>query len=268
MPTTRFTMDKITIKNRKGQKIVVLLQKAEKQKGLVFVVHGLGGTKGEQHIQTFAQTFRKKEFTVIRFDTTNTFGESDGIYEDATLTQHYADLEDVIVWATSQNWYQEPFYLVGHSFGGIASILYTEKHPEKIKALAPISTVISGKLSLQTPQFRDDWKDWEQTGWRQDKSESVPGRTKRLPWSHMADRLTYDILPEATKLTMPVLCIVGDQDKGTPPEHQELLYEKLPGEKELHIIQGAPHTFKDQSHLAQIKAIFEKWIDQVEEKQK
>ena len=76
----------------------------------------------------------------------------------------------------------------------------------------------------------------------------------------MEDRMKYDLLPEANKLTMPVLLIVGDKDDGTPPKHQKMLFDKLPGKKEMHIIKDAPHTFKDPVHLEEIRAIFDKWI--------
>lgn len=87
-------MEKIFIQNRKDQKISVIVEKAEDQKGLAFVMHGLGGFKEQPHIQTFADAFKEDGFTVVRFDTTNTFGESDGNYEDATVTNYYEDLED------------------------------------------------------------------------------------------------------------------------------------------------------------------------------
>src|SRR4030042_5738964 len=140
-------MEKVKIKNRKGQNIAVLLEKAQDQKGLAFVMHGLGGFKEQPHIATFAESFRDKEFKVVRFDTTNTYGESDGNYEDATTTNYYEDLEDVIGWAKFQVWYQEPFYLAAPSLGGLAITLYAEKYPEKLEGLAPISTVVSGELS-------------------------------------------------------------------------------------------------------------------------
>jgi len=59
---------------------------------------------------------------------------------------------------------------------------------------------------------------------------------------------------------MPVLLIVGENDNGTPPEHQQILFDALPGPKEMHIIQGAPHTFRDPKHLAEVKTIFAKWV--------
>lgn len=228
--------------------------------GLAFVMHGLGGFKEQPHIKTFARAFLDNGYTVVRFDTTNTFGESDGSYEDATTTNYYEDLEDIINWARTQSWYQEPFCLVGHSLGGICTALYAEKNSEKVKVLAPISTVVSGKLSIETPRHKEIYPEWKRTGWRVTESNSKPGTVKRLKWSHVEDRLKYDLLPEVDKLTMPVLLIVGDQDDSTLPEHQKILYEALPGKKEIHIIKNALHTFKDSVHLKEIYQIFDAWI--------
>jgi alpha-beta hydrolase superfamily lysophospholipase len=256
-------MEVCDVKNRKDQRIVVVIEKVEQPAGLVFVMHGLGGFKEQTHIETIAEAFREKNFVVVRFDTTNTLGESEGRYEDATITNYYEDLEDVIAWASKQIWYQEPFVLTGHSLGGICTALYAEKYPEKIKALAPVSPVVSGKLSLEAGERRDSlgMQDWKETGWKEEKSTSKPGTIKRLPWSHMEDRLRYDLIPEAKQLTMPVLLIVGENDTSTPPDHVKILYDALQEPRELHIIKDAPHTFREPKHLSEIKILFLKWID-------
>ena len=259
-------MKNLKVKNRKGQNIAVLLEETQNSKGLVFVMHGLGGFKEQKHIVAFADSFKNKNFTVVRFDTTNTFGESEGNYENATLTNYFEDLKDIIQWGKTQPWYKEPFYLVGHSLGGISIILYAEMFPGELKGLAPISTVVSGKLSIEA-QGKENIDKWKKTGWREEKSESIPGLVKRLKWSHIVDRLKYDVLPEVNKLTMPVLLIVGDKDDSTPPEHQKLLYNKLSGKKELHIIKNADHNFRGEEYeenLESIKKIFSSWIDEVE----
>lgn len=62
---------------------------------------------------------------------------------------------------------------------------------------------------------------------------------------------------------MSALLIVGDKDDRTPLEHQQVLFNKLPGKKEIHIIKDAPHTFKEEHHLREIKDIFIKWIDKL-----
>jgi pimeloyl-ACP methyl ester carboxylesterase len=249
------------IKNRKNQNIAVLVEKAENPQGLVFVMHGLGGFKEQPHIEIFTKAFKDNNNAVIRFDTTNTFGESDGDYADATVTNYYEDLEDIIEWSKSQDFYHEPFVLCGHSLGGISTALYAQKYPERVKALAPISTIVSGQLSLKTFS-KEEINNWKKTGWRTTIGYSS-GLEKTLKWSHLEDRLRYNLLDNVDKLTMPVLLIAGELDKSTPSKHQQLLFDKLPGKKELHIIKNAPHTFKEKEHLDEVYKIMSEWIKNI-----
>ena len=220
-------------------------------------MHGLSGFKEQPHIENFSKVFKDNNYTVIRFDTTNTFGESDGDYADATTTNYYEDLEDVINWSKTQDFYQEPFVLCGHSLGAVCSALYAENHPEKVKALAPISTVVSGEMSKEK-YSKEELEEWEKTGWQIKKSSD--GRVKKIKWNHLVDRLKYDLLPKINLLTMPVILIVGELDESTPVAHQQILFDRLPNKKEFHIIKNAPHTFKEEEHLKEIYQIFDKWI--------
>ncbi len=249
----------IFIKNRGNLKLAVIVEKTVENKGLAFVMHGLGGFKEQPHVKTFADAFLESGLNVVRFDTTNSFGESEGNYEEATTTNYYEDLEDVINWAKSQEFYTEPFFLVGHSLGGISTAMYAENYPKEVKGVAPISTVVSGKLSLETYEA-EKLEEWEKTGYLISESVSKPGMKKKLKWSHIKDRLKHDLLIKADNLTMPVLMIVGEKDTRTPPKHQKILYEALPGEKEFHIIKDAPHTFRKETQLNEIKNILIKWI--------
>lgn len=259
---------KIFIKNRKGEKICILIEGEENNPpaggGLVFVMPGLGGFKEQPHIIAAAESFLENGFITVRFDTTNSFGESEGKYENATITSYYSDLEDVIDWAATQSWYKEPFVLTGHSLGGICTVLFAEKHPEKVRALIPISPVVSGKLSTETEYFIKIRDDWERTGWLEEESYSRPGEVKRLPWSHVLDRVKYDLIPLAKNLTMPVLIIVGDKDTTTPLEHQKILFEAIPGKKEIAIIKGAAHSFRHQQNISDLKKTISDWIKKLE----
>lgn len=256
-------MEKIFIENRREQKICVVVEQPESSRGLAFVMHGLGGFKEQPHIEGIAHVFLDAQLTTIRFDAANTIGESEGDFEDASVTNYLADLEDVIAWAANQSWYQEPFVLAAHSLGGISIDLFAEEHPEKVLALAPIAGVISGRLSMESLEYREMAVEWKKTGWRVDESRSKPGVTKRLPWSHMEDRLKYDALAHADKLTMPVLLVVGTEDKGTPLEHQQILFDALPGKKELHVVNGATHNFREPDHLNQLLGYVRTWIKNV-----
>ncbi len=257
-------MEKLTIKNRKDQNVVVVVDTPDggTLNGLAFVMHGLSGFKEQPHIEIIAQAFQENGYVTVCFDTTNTFGESDGDYADATVTNYYEDLEDVITWAAIQSWYREPFCLAGHSLGGICSILYAEKYPQRVKGIAPLSTVVSGKLMLDaTP--KEEIENWEKTGWLVVESKTTPGLIKRLKGSFVSDSLKYDVMNEVEKLTMPVLLIVGSQDESTSVEQQQLLYDALLGQKEIHVIEGATHTFRETQHLAEIKQIVSRWIQKL-----
>lgn len=249
-------MEKIFTLNRKRQRIVLLVEENKNPKGLVFVMHHLGGHKFSANIAAYAEAFWEKKFTVVRIDATNSFGESEGNFADATITNYFEDLEDVILWAKDQSWYQEPFWLCGHSLGGTSSALYAQKYPEKVRALAPIATVVSGRLSSEVDKYKN-LEEMKARGWIEERNGI------KLNYSHMEDRFKYDLLSGAKKLTMPVLMIVGEKDRGTPFKHQKMLYDLLPGKKELHVIKDAPHVFMEERHLGEIKNIFLDWIDKV-----
>lgn len=246
------------IKNRKNQNIAVLIEKRKNSKGLVVIEHGNSGNKEQQHIDVFANAFKNNNYDVLRFDATNSFGESDGNYIDATLTSFYQDLEDVIFWAKKQDFYKEPFALCGHSLGGISILLYAKNYPQEIKFLAPISSVVSGELLMEKFCSQEELQKWKEDGAR----EYLSGRgfIKRLKYGFVEDILNYNILDYVDKIIMPVLLIVGENDPSTPLEHQKLLFDKLPGEKELQIIKNAPHTFEEPNHLNEVYNILDKWI--------
>ena len=152
---------KTFITNRDNNKICVVIEgKSNSSSKLAFVMHGLSGNKEEPHLRGMVGVLLNDNYTVVTWDAVHTFGESKGgPYEDATITNYYADLEDVVSWASTQKWYTEPFVLVGHSLGGISTALYAEKYPDKVKALAPISTVVNGELRMESKaDIVDEWK--------------------------------------------------------------------------------------------------------------
>ncbi len=251
------------IKNRKGLKIVVLVEKVDNPIGTAVVMHGLGGYKEQPHIKTFAEAFKTKGYTTVTFDTTNSIGASEGKFEDATITNYYEDLEDVISWVEKQKWFKKPLILSGHSLGAFSAAFYSENYPSKVFAVAPISPFVSGKLSVEAHKTYEpeEFSEWEKTGWQIKESKSRPGVIKKLPWSHIINRLKYNLLENTSPLKMPVLLIVGDNDTSTPAEHVKLFYDQIPSKKkELHIIKGAPHTFKEKEHLEEIRKIFLSWL--------
>lgn len=254
-------MEKIFIKTRKDEKLCVVISEKTSQKGLVFIMHGLGSHKDLPLLKNISQVFEENNYSVVSFDTTNSSGESDGDLADATLTNYYQDLEDVLVWSKEQGFYQEPFILVGHSMGGFCVAYYAENHPKKIKSVALVSTVVSGLFFEETLHFKEMAEEWEKKGIREWESQSQPGVIKRLKWSHVLDRRKYDLLPNIGTLTMPVLLVAGELDDIIPAQQQELLFNNLPGKnKEINVIKNANHFFGKPEHQEEVKKVFDRWL--------
>lgn len=257
--------EKIFIKNRNNLNVRVCidaptLDENTSQKGLAFIMPGLGSQHRKPEFGAIAEILARHGYTAISFDPTHSFGESEGLYEDATFTNYASDLEDVIEWASKNFKTEDSFILVGHSLGAMSVVYYTERFPKKVKALAPFATAISGKLSIEARPVEEVLK-WKKLGYQETVRSN--GDIRKLKWSHMEDRLKYNLLEKADCIGVPLLMLVGDSDPLTPPHHQQLLFDAVatPAEdKELHIIKNADHNIGTPDALVQVKAIFEKWL--------
>ncbi len=250
---------KTSFKNRKGKKIVVQIDPEKSTKRLTFIAHGLGGYKEQPWIQTITETYLENGFTVVRWDAANAMGESEGNVELATLTDYYEDFEDVINWAKLQDWYIEPFSLSGHSLGSACAILFTEKFPDKISSIAPISAFLSGRSYHEFK--KDELKDWKEKGYKIEISKSKPGAKKKISWLFMIDVLKYELINLAKRINTPTLLIVGSEDQAAPYKDQKKFFDILDtNQKELHIIEGAEHVFKGKEQLNKVKSLLSKFL--------
>lgn len=253
---------KTRFKNRNGLKITVRVDGDLSSDKLVFITHGLSGSKDQPHIEGMRNAFKDAGYSVVSFDTTNSFGESEGDSINATVSSYISDLEDVVAWSEKQTWYKEPFVLAGHSLGGISSLVFTSRYPDKVKALFPMSTVVSGKLWLETWD-KEELKIWKNEGYFLKESKSMPGKRGRIGYGLAEDMLNYDALEIASGIKCAVLLVVGADDSGTTPKMHQLLFEKLGGKKELHIIKGMEHTPKNDEEINEMKKLVKQWLAKI-----
>jgi pimeloyl-ACP methyl ester carboxylesterase len=76
--------ERTSIKNRHGLKLVIQVDTPDNPKNLVFIESGQGGTIDQIHITAFAEAFLVNNFRTVRFDPTNSVGESGGNVTDVT----------------------------------------------------------------------------------------------------------------------------------------------------------------------------------------
>jgi len=256
-------METIKLKNRKGLNIVGDLEKpAGEIRGTCIVQHGWGGHRKKPTIQTVKNAFLNAGFQTFIFDTTNSFGESDGDFEKSTLGQFAEDFEDVTKWAQEQEWFIGPLAVTGHSKGGYSAARYAEKYPDEVGYVVPIAPVVSGTLSFETHKKHkpEELKKWEEEGVLERVGKE--GDIKRQHWYQMEERLNHDLLPDANKLTMPTLLIVGSEDTSCPPEHIKMLFDAIPdGNKEMYIIEGAPHSYYEKTEQDECRITIEEWLN-------
>ena len=254
-------MQKYFINNRYGLKIAIIVERPWFSRGTALVMHGLGATKEQPHVAACAKAFRDYRYTTVRFDTTNSFGESGGDFGDATLASSFEDLQDVMAWLRIQPWFRRPLILAGHSLGGMCTAMYTEQNPGHVGALAQLSSAVSGAFLIEAMEksYPAEVKRWRETG-EVVFAESVPRYIRMLLPTNLESFLAYDALPQASELSMPAVFIVGESDWLTPPNVIQKLYDAVPGKKELHIVPGAPHTFREQAHIDKVTEIMAGWI--------
>ena len=256
-------MENIRIKNRKNIELSIDLHIQKDSKEIVYILHGLSGFKNQKHIQMFKDAFLEKNIGAVLIDASNSFNESGGDYENITTTSHYNDLVDVVEWSKSQDWYKEPFYLAGHSLGGYSILKYAYDHPKQVKAMAPISSVVSVDL-LNQVLGQDTINKWKEDGYIEEISSSRPGIIKRRKIDFYKDGKKHNILDKALEISTPTLLIIGEKDNTVLLKHQEILLKNLSGKKELHIIPEAGHNFKSDEDLKSIKSIICGWLDRIE----
>ncbi len=252
-------MKKLFIKNRKNKKISVLVERADNPKGLAFVMHGSGGFKEREPMKTFARFFKDNNYNVVRFDATNTFGESDGVFDDLTFDSFYEDLLDVVEWSKKQDFYTEPFTINGYSLSGMCSLYFAEKYPDLVESLVLISTVVDGHKLIEK-YSKEELLDWKKKGAKTWMSKH--GYQKNLKYSYIESMMKPDILGHIDKIKAPVLLICGDLDDTTPLKHQKILFDALSSRKELKVLKGLGHSFDSYSSDA-IYNILDNWIKKI-----
>ncbi len=259
-------MERVAIKNRQGLKLVIRVDAPKNPSNLVFIGHGRGGFMAQKHIKAFAKAFLENNFRVVRFDSTNSIGESEGDMLNLTYDTYLADLEDVINWARTQPWFQHPFSLCGQSMGAQAVAWYAEQHPEEIKYLAPIAPVVNFELWSKT------WpagylEKWQADGYVAEASQSKPGVIGKTGWGLAESQKRYDLLPLAHELTMPVFFMAGEFDQPCPAKNQQVLFDAIPSKNKKFVkIAGAEHGFRNNQtqtygkELEEAKTALSDWL--------
>jgi fermentation-respiration switch protein FrsA (DUF1100 family) len=259
--------------NRHGLKLAALLREAEAAgkgdgaapagdavsgKGalmppLVIVCHGFTGSKeGGGGARDMADELAARGFATLLFDFTGC-GESEGAWEEITLTRQVEDLGAVVYWARTKGYRR--IILNGRSFGGATVLAYAAADGQidavcTWAAVARPLTLFSGfagkEISLSGP----------------------PGERIALndgtgfvyvQRRFFQDLQRYDLPGCAARIAPhPLLLIHGTADELVPVLDARLLFDAAGEPKELALIEDADHRFT--YHREQVWDIFFRWL--------
>lgn len=60
---------------------------------------------------------------------------------------------------------------------------------------------------------------------------------------------------------MPVFLLTGTDDCSCPPDHVQQLFDAIPHDnKAFEIIEGAPHTYRTEADLGEVKGRLSSWL--------
>ncbi len=232
-------MKSVRFCNSKGNRLTgVMHQPDHWQEGpTVIICHGFRGSKeGSGKAAVFSEEAVAAGYRVLRFDFAGT-GESEGDFEDITLSSYMQDLAAAIDFVSRDA--DGPIIALGRSFGGTTVVCQ-----------AAVDNRISGVCTWGAPSnprklFVDPLVEYYGPLGDRDVYDVVTeADSYRLKKDFFVELKELDVLTKVGCLTpRPVLIIHGSEDETVPMEQGIKLFEVATYPKELAIIAGADHRF-------------------------
>ena len=250
-------MEKLFIKNQKGQKIATVILRPKTKTGkLAILCPGYLDTKDYEHLIELAKALTIKGYSVVRFDPTGTW-ESEGDISEYTNTQYLEDIKSVLEYMLKEGVYTHVL-LGGHSRGGQLSLLYAARDP---RVSVVVGTMPSSGRTFVGPRY----KEWKRDGVSVSLRD-IPGSTEkreyRVPFSHVTDREKYDVVEDVKNICMPIIFIAGELDDTALPEYVKEIFDAANKPKTYILIKGVGHDYRFNPN--EIKIVNEKILKALE----
>ena len=249
--------EKITFQNSKGQKLVGVLYNPN-SKGrfpIVIYCHGYRSTKESGKVKPLAEKLTSKNISLFAFDFSGR-GESDGKFEDTTITQYIDDLKYAIGHISKLT---DKLGIIGNSLGGLVSLQETAKN-KRIKVLAllsPVSYFPTKKKNGFTP---NNIKEWKKKRYTFTKSERF-GKMK-INYSYYKDGLKYGNYSVYEDIKIPVLIIHGTNDESVPISYSEKLIKHIKNHKFI-ALKRADHNYTKKKDFDKVIDETSKFIKEI-----
>lgn len=199
---------------------------------LVIIGHGVTGNKDRPWAVGLAKALEEAGISSLRFSFAGN-GESEGNFEDCTISKEVKDLKAIINVAEDEGFHRICY--AGHSMGGAVGVLSAVKD-ERISLLISLSGMVYTKKFAET-EFGDQ-KPGKGCMW---EDEECP-----LSQAFVDDMNKIDnVLAKTEKIEVPWLIVHGDADDVVPVDEGREIYGAAYEPKELVILEGVDHVYND-----------------------
>lgn len=209
----------------------------------VFFLHGLGGNIYNWAYQTkyFSETNNVVSLELPGHGRSSGKGGSSIEYYTDLLVKFFDVME------------MDNIVIVGHSMGGVVSLDFSFKYPERVKALGLVAT--SAKFDIPTQKLMELKNDMESIfGSLEKAKDKMKDIDERLVTNDMMVLLgdvmaikKYDGVSHLSELKMPTLVIGGADDVLAPVDYSEQLHANIKN-SDLQIIEHAGHMVMVEAH--------------------
>ncbi|XP_062210218.1 uncharacterized protein LOC133911815 isoform X2 [Phragmites australis] len=247
------SQEKIEIRNRYGEKLVGVLHEAG-SKDIVVLCHGFRSSKESRTMLSLADALASEKISIFRFDFSGN-GESEGTFQYGNYYREVDDLRDVILHFKKDG--RNTHAIAGHSKGGNVVILYASMHRD-----IPSVINMSGRFNLERgigDRFGNDYMEKINQHGFIDVGDKTGCFMYRVTKESLMDRLKTDMQSACTSIdpNCRVLTVHCANDSVVPSE-DALEFNKYIGNHELHIIEGADHSYT--SHRPELADIVLKFL--------
>jgi len=233
-------------RNRHGEKLDVSFHPGSRESALVVLGHGVTGNKDRPLLVALAEGLAAKGWPCLRMSFSGN-GESEGSFENATISRESEDLQDVL--KALPKGLRVAY--CGHSMGGAVGVKTAGSGDTRLKVLITLAGMI------RTGAF-----------YQREFGKVTPGRgfmweDEKCPLSKAyADDMAaiHDLFDEVGQLSLPYLLIHGTADDVVLPEDSRDAFDTAYDPKRLVEIGGAEHSFSEASYPQIVKEI-DAWLE-------
>ncbi|RVU70440.1 MULTISPECIES: alpha/beta hydrolase [Lactobacillus] len=205
---------------------------------MAILMHGFTANRNTDLLRKIAGNLRDENVASVRFDF-NGHGESDGKFEDMTVTNEIADAKAILDYVRTDP-HVRNIFLIGHSQGGVVASMLAGLYPDIIKKvvlLAPAASLKDDALkgNTQGAEYNPDHIP--------DLVPLIGNKVgKKLGSFYLRIAQILPIYEVSARFTGPVSIVVGSNDQVVDPKYSKK-YDEVYQNSELHIIDGSDHSF-------------------------